>query len=49
MSTNFVTAKYQEIYDVNTKSDEVSIIGIHTPTGAKPRQMLAGHFLYWRK
>lgn len=49
MSTNFVKAKYQEIYDVNTVSDSVSIIGIHTPVGTKPRQMLAGHFLQYRK
>lgn len=49
MSTNYVRAKYQEIYDVNTRSNEVSIIGIHTPTGSKPRQMLAGHFLQYRK
>lgn len=49
MSTNFVKAKYQEIYDVNTVSDSVSIIGIHTPVGNKPRQMLAGHFLQYRK
>lgn len=49
MSTNFVKAKYQEIYDVNTVSDSVSVIGIHTPVGNKPRQMLAGHFLQYRK
>lgn len=49
MSTNFVKAKYQEIYDVNTVSSSVSVIGIHTPVGNKPRQMLAGHFLQYRK
>lgn len=49
MSTNYARAKYQEIYDVNTKSNEVSIIGIHTPVGAKPRQMLAGFFTQFRK
>ena len=49
MSTNYVKAKYQEIYDINTVSDKVSIIGIHTPTGAKPRALLAGHFLQYRK
>lgn len=49
MSTNYARAKYQEIYDVNTRSNEVSIIGIHTPTGAKPRQMLAGFFTQFRK
>lgn len=49
MSTNYVKAKYQEIYDVNTVADSVSVIGIHTPVGNKPRQMLAGHFLQYRK
>lgn len=49
MATNYVTAKYQEIYDINTVSNEVSVIGIHTPVGSKPRAMLAGHFLQYRK
>lgn len=49
MSTNKAYAKYQEIYDVNTVSNKVSIIGIHTPTGAKPRQMLSGFFTQFRK
>lgn len=49
MSTNHAVAKYQEIYDVNTVSNKVSVIGIHTPIGAKPRQMLAGFFTQFRK
>lgn len=49
MSTNYAKAKYQEIYDVNTVSNKVSIIGIHTPVGAKPRQMLGGFFTQFRK
>lgn len=49
MSTNYATAKYQEIYDINTVSNEVSVIGIHTPVGSKPRQMLAGFFQQFRK
>lgn len=49
MSTNKAYAKYQEIYDVNTVSNKISIIGIHTPTGAKPRQMLSGFFTQFRK
>lgn len=49
MSTNKAYAKYQEIYDVNTISDKISIIGIHTPVGAKPRQMLSGFFTQFRK
>lgn len=49
MSTNYATAKYQEIYDINTVSNSVSVIGIHTPVGAKPRQMLSGFFTQFRK
>lgn len=49
MTTNYATAKYQEIYDINTVSNSVSVIGIHTPVGAKPRQMLGGMFLQYRK
>lgn len=49
MATNYVTAKYQEIYDVNTVTDSVSVIGIHTPVGSKPRQMLSGFFTQFRK
>lgn len=48
-STNFAKASYQEIYDVNTVSNKVSIIGIHTPVGAKPRAMLSGMFTQFRK
>lgn len=49
MTTNYAKAKYQEIYDVNTVADSVSVIGIHTPVGNKPRQMLAGFFTQFRK
>lgn len=49
MSSNKAYAKYQEIYDVNTVSNKVSIIGIHTPTGSKPRAMLSGFFTQYRK
>lgn len=49
MSTNYAFAKYQEIYDINTVSNSVSVIGIHTPVGVKPRQMLAGFFTQFRK
>lgn len=49
MSTNKAYAKYQEIYDIQTVSNKVSIIAIHTPTGSKPRQMLSGFFTQFRK
>lgn len=49
MATNFATAKYQEIYDINTVSNEITVIGVHTPAGPKPQQMLAGFFTQFRK
>lgn len=49
MATNFANATYQEIYDIQTVAKEVSIFGIHTPTGPKPRKMLAGFFMQFRK
>lgn len=49
MTTNLVTAKYTEIIDLQTKNDTVSVIGIHTPIGAKPRLMLNGFFSQFRK
>lgn len=48
-SSNFAVATYQEIYDINTVSNDVTIIGIHTPVGSKPRQMLSGFFTQFRK
>lgn len=44
-----VTAKYTEIIDLQTKNDTVSVIGIHTPVGSKPRLMLNGFFSQFRK
>lgn len=49
MATNYVTAKYQEIYDLSTQSDTLSIIGIHSPTGTKPQELLSGFFRQFRK
>lgn len=49
MATNFASAQYQEIIDLHTESDKVSVIGIHTPQGDKPRKMLEGFFKQFRK
>lgn len=49
MTTNFATACYQEIFDLNTRDQKVTFLGIHTPTGSKPRQMLEGFFMQFRK
>lgn len=49
MATNFASAQYQEIIDLHTESDKVSVIGFHTPQGNKPRAMLEGFFKQFRK
>lgn len=49
MATNFAKATYQEIIDLHTEAGKVSVIGIHTPQGAKPRKMLEGFFKQFRK
>lgn len=46
MATNIVSASYQEIIDISTKLNELSVVGIHTPTGYAPRSMLDG---FWRQ
>lgn len=49
MATNYATASYQEIIDISTVPNAVSIIGIHTPIGQKPYGMLSGFFSQFRK
>ena len=49
MATRKVHAKYQEIIDLNTVDNTVSVIGIHTPTGDTPRRMFPGFFQQYRK
>nr|WCR62277.1 MAG: capsid protein [ssDNA virus sp.] len=49
MATNHASAQYQEIIDFHTESGKVSLCGIHTPQGNKPRRMLAGFFTQFRK
>lgn len=49
MATQTVHATYQEIYDLSTKPGTLSVIGIHTPTGNKPYQMLEGFFRQFKK
>lgn len=48
-ATNYARATYQEVYDLSTVSGKLSIIGIHTPTGTTPRQMLSGFFNQFSK
>lgn len=49
MATNYAKATYTEVYDFGTKSGQVTVVGIHTPDNARPRQMLAGFFSQFRK
>lgn len=49
MTTNFATANYQEVIDLHTESDTVSVIGIHTPCTDTPTKMLSGFWTQFRK
>lgn len=49
MTTNFATANYQEIIDLHTESDTVSVIGLHTPNTDTPVKMLSGFWNQFKK
>lgn len=49
MASNFVKAAYREVIDLNTESNKVSAIGIHTPIGDTPRKMFPGFFQQYKK
>lgn len=49
MATNYASATYTEIIDLQTIPDSVSIIGIHTPQGTAPYERLKGFFTQFRK
>lgn len=49
MATRKVYASYQEIIDLNTIGNTISVIGIHTPTGDTPHKMFPGFFQQYRK
>lgn len=44
MTTQFATASYQEIIDLHTETDKVSVLGIHTPVSYAPYAFLQGFF-----
>lgn len=46
MVNKYINATYQEIYDIATTPNKVTIIGIRTPSGSVPSTMLAG---LWRQ
>lgn len=46
MATNYANASYQEIIDLHTESDTVSVIGLHSPCTDRPVKMLNG---FWKQ
>ena len=49
MTTQFAQASYQEIIDLNTVTDKVSVIGIHTPVTDTPYSFLKPFFDAFQK
>lgn len=49
MTTQFATASYQEIIDLHTETDKVSVLGIHTPVSKAPYAFLQGFFDAFQK
>lgn len=48
-ATNFATASFQEIIDLHTEADTVSVLGLHTPTGTLCQNMLRGFYTQFQK
>lgn len=48
-ATQYVKASYQEIIDLKTTTNTVSVVGIHTPTSYQPYQFLRGFFEQFKK
>lgn len=49
MTTQYARASYQEIIDLKTKTDTVSVLGIHCPTSNTPYNYLTGFFRQFKK
>lgn len=49
MTTQYAQASYQEIIDLHTETDKVSVIGIHTPVTQTPYSMLQPFFDAFQK
>jgi len=49
MATNFVSASYNEIYDLNTQSGSVTTLKFHAPQGILPQQYLRGFWMQYKK
>lgn len=48
MATNYASATYTEIVDMQTINGKTSVIGIHTPQGQRVRNYLEGFFKQFR-
>lgn len=49
MTTQYAQASYQEIIDLNTQTDRVSVLGIHTPVSDSPYTFLKPFFDAFQK
>lgn len=49
MTTQYASASYQEVIDLHTESDRVSVVGIHTPNSDTPYHMLKGFWTQFKK
>lgn len=49
MTTQYASASYQEVIDLHTESDKVSVVGIHTPNSDTPYLMLRGFWTQFKK
>ena len=48
-TTQFAQASYQEVIDLHTESGTASVIGLHTPRGDSPYNLLHGFFEQFKK
>lgn len=49
MTTQYANASYQEVIDLHTESEKVSVVGIHTPNSDTPFHMLKGFWTQFKK
>lgn len=49
MTTQYAKASYQEIIDLKTVANNVTVVGIHTPTSKQPYEYLSGFFRQFKK
>lgn len=49
MTTQYATASYQEVIDLHTETNRVSVLGVHTPVTDAPYAFLQGFFDAFQK